>query len=46
MLTNYATEVYRAKCLEAGAEYFLDKSNEFERLCPIIDQLKRTQVIP
>ena len=45
MLTNYATEVCRAKCLEAGAEYFLDKSNEFERLCPIIDQLKRTQVM-
>ena len=43
MLTNYATEVYREKCLQAGAEYFLDKTNEFEQLCPIIDQLKRTQ---
>jgi DNA-binding NarL/FixJ family response regulator len=43
MLTNYATEVYRDKCLQAGAEYFLDKTNEFERLCPIIDQLKRTK---
>ena len=43
MLTNYATEVYRSKCLEAGAEYFLDKTNEFEQLRPIIDELKRTQ---
>jgi DNA-binding NarL/FixJ family response regulator len=40
MLTNYATEEYRKKCLEAGAEYFLDKTNEFEQLFPIIDQLK------
>ncbi len=43
MLTNYATEEYRKKCLEAGAEYFLDKTNEFEQLCPIIDQLRRTE---
>jgi DNA-binding NarL/FixJ family response regulator len=42
MLTNYATEVYRAKCFQAGAEYFLDKTNEFQRLYPIIDQLKPT----
>jgi len=40
MLTNYATEEYRKKCLEAGAEYFLDKTNEFEQLCPIIARLK------
>ncbi len=43
MLTNYATEEYRRKCLEAGAEYFLDKTNEFEQLRPIIAQLKRNQ---
>jgi two-component system, NarL family, response regulator DevR len=42
MLTNYATDVYRTKCLQAGAEYFLDKTNEFEQLRPIIDELKRT----
>lgn len=41
MLTNYATDEYRKKCLEAGADYFLDKTNEFERLCPIINQFKR-----
>lgn len=40
MLTNYATDEYRKKCLEAGADYFLDKTNEFERLCPIIKQFR------
>ena len=40
MLTNYATEEFRRKCLEVGAEYFLDKTNEFEQLFSIIDQLK------
>lgn len=43
MLTNYATEAYREKCLQAGAEHFLDKTNEFEQLCPIIGQLKNTR---
>jgi DNA-binding NarL/FixJ family response regulator len=43
MLTNYATEEFRKKCLEVGAEHFLDKTNEFERLCPLIEQLKRTR---
>ena len=40
MLTNYATEQYRKKCLEAGADYFLDKTNEFERLGQIITQFR------
>jgi DNA-binding NarL/FixJ family response regulator len=41
VLTNYATAEYRKKCLEAGAEYFLDKTNEFDQLGPILDQLGR-----
>jgi len=41
MLTNYATDEYRKKCLEAGADYFLDKTNEFERLFPIMRQFRR-----
>jgi two-component system response regulator DevR len=43
MLTNHATEAYREKCLQAGAEHFLDKTNEFEQLVPIINQLKTRQ---
>lgn len=40
MLTNYATDEYRKKCLDAGADYFLDKTNEFERLAPIFTQFR------
>lgn len=40
MLTNYATGEYRRKCFEAGAEYFLDKTNEFQNLQGILDQLR------
>lgn len=32
VLTNYPYPQYRKRCLELGAEYFLDKSTEFERL--------------
>ena len=41
MLTNYATSEYRRRCLEAGAEYFLDKTNEFENLRGILHRLRR-----
>jgi len=41
VLTNYATEEYRKRCLEAGAEYFLDKTNEFDQLPSILDLLGR-----
>jgi len=40
MLTNYATSEYRRTCMEAGAEYFLDKTNEFENLRGILRQLR------
>jgi len=40
MLTNYATSEYRRTCLAAGAEYFLDKTNEFENLRGILHQLR------
>ncbi len=31
MLTNFAHEQYRQKCLQLGADFFFDKSTEFER---------------
>jgi DNA-binding NarL/FixJ family response regulator len=40
MLTNYASGEYRRKCFDAGAEYFLDKTNEFQKLQGILDQLR------
>ena len=43
VLTNYPEEQYRRQCLEAGAEFFLDKSTEFERLPEAIEQIRQTQ---
>lgn len=41
ILTNYSDTGIIKKCLEAGADYFLDKADEFEKLediCKIIIQ--------
>lgn len=32
ILTNHAEEMYRKKCLELGAKYFLDKTNDLHKL--------------
>lgn len=37
MLTNFATPQYRHECERAGADYFLDKSREFDQLPAIIE---------
>lgn len=39
MLTNFAHDHYRQKCLELGADYFFDKSTEFERVMEVLRQL-------
>lgn len=36
MLTNFAHEHYRQRCIELGADYFFDKSTEFERVTEIL----------
>jgi DNA-binding NarL/FixJ family response regulator len=41
MLTNFAHEAYRAKCLALGAEYFFDKSAQFEEAVEVIRELSR-----
>jgi DNA-binding NarL/FixJ family response regulator len=38
MLTNYATPEFRQRCMQSGADYFLDKSNEFQRIPAILQQ--------
>ncbi len=38
VLTNHAHPHYRKKCLSEGANYFLDKSAEFEELVNILKQ--------
>ncbi len=39
MLTNYPYPQYRKKCNDAGADYFLDKSTEFEKVTEILSSL-------
>lgn len=36
VLTNYATDQHRRASLDAGAEFFLDKSSDFPRIREII----------
>ena len=39
MLTNYATPQHAKASADAGAEYFLDKSSEFEKIVEILGRL-------
>lgn len=36
ILTNYNLTSVQERCLAAGADHFLDKAHEFERVCPLI----------
>lgn len=40
MLTNYDTPQHVRASANAGAEYFLDKSVDFERITEILEQMK------
>jgi DNA-binding NarL/FixJ family response regulator len=39
MLSNFSDTYYREVCWELGAEYFLDKSSEFEKINDVLKQL-------
>jgi len=39
MLTNFSGSYYRDTCKQLGAEYFLDKSSEFENIPEILKAL-------
>ena len=39
MLTNYPYPQYRKRCLEAGADFFFDKSDEFERVVEVVSNI-------
>ena len=39
MLTNYPYPQYRKKCMALGADYFFDKSTEFEKVMEVLEQL-------
>ncbi len=36
VLTNYAFSLYRHRCIQAGADFFLDKAREYERLPQVL----------
>jgi CheY-like chemotaxis protein len=38
VLTNYALPTVQQRCLAAGADYFLDKSRQFNQVAPLIRQ--------
>ena len=39
MLTNYPYPQYRKKCMDLGADYFFDKSTEFEKVTEVLKRL-------
>jgi DNA-binding NarL/FixJ family response regulator len=42
VLTNYPFPQYRDRCLEAGADYFFDKSGQFEEVSTVLAGLLRS----
>jgi DNA-binding NarL/FixJ family response regulator len=45
VFTNFPYDRYRARCLEAGASRFLDKSKDFLELCRLVEQ-RAASVLP
>lgn len=44
VLTNFAYQQYRNKYLDAGADFFFDKSNEFDQVVTVLTQyIKKDQ---
>jgi DNA-binding NarL/FixJ family response regulator len=41
IFTNYPFPQYRQRCLDGGADFFFDKSSEFDSLRETIEHLKR-----
>lgn len=39
MLTNYPSLPFRKKCIAAGADYFFDKSTEFEKVFEVLKEI-------
>ena len=39
MFTNYPYPQYRKKCIEAGADFFFDKSTEFQKVTELLKQM-------
>jgi DNA-binding NarL/FixJ family response regulator len=39
VLTNYPHDIMRRRCVKLGADYFFDKSSEFEKVYDILDTI-------
>jgi len=39
ILTNYAYPIYKRRCIEAGADYFLRKTEDFEEIEIIVNEM-------
>ncbi|MBC8052356.1 MAG: response regulator transcription factor [Sphingobacteriaceae bacterium] len=39
MFSNLSTPHYKQKCMDLGADYFLDKSNEFDQIPEILNRI-------
>jgi len=47
MLTNHANAKYSAECKQAGADFFFDKSREFDKLpAAIVEAVRRNGLSP
>jgi DNA-binding NarL/FixJ family response regulator len=40
ILTNFPYSQYRKKCMDAGADFFFDKSSEFENVAQVLNRHK------
>ena len=43
VLTNQSYPQYFRKCIDAGADFFFDKSAEFDKVTEVLKQLKQNQ---
>jgi len=46
ILTNHATPQYRTRCIALGADYFFDKSREYDLLCETLVGLAARKTEP
>jgi DNA-binding NarL/FixJ family response regulator len=44
ILTNYAYPIYKKRCLEAGADFFLRKTEDFEEIEIIVSEMLREKL--
>ena len=44
MLSNFSEPQYRETCLRLGADYFLDKTHEFERIPDILGLIRMNKI--